>query len=114
MIATAHAQEGAVDAVSVQEAITVTGSRGKPRSIQDSPVPIDVLGEDELNAVPFTDTNDILKTLIPSYSLSRQPISDGSSFIRPAEMRGLPTDKTLVLVNSKRRHRAALVTIGGS
>ena len=29
-------------------------------------------------------------------------------------MRGLPTDKTLVLVNSKRRHRSALVQIGGS
>ncbi|RCL89345.1 TonB-dependent receptor [Hyphomonas sp.] len=114
MITAAQAQEGETDDVSVQEAVTVTGSRGKPRSIQDSPVPIDVLGEDELNAVPFTDTNDVLKTLIPSYSLSRQPISDGSSFVRPAEMRGLPTDKTLVLVNSKRRHRAALVTIGGS
>ena len=29
-------------------------------------------------------------------------------------MRGLPTDKTLGLVNGKRRHRAALVLIGGS
>ena len=79
MITAAQAQEGETDDVSVQEAVTVTGSRGKPRSIQDSPVPIDVLGEDELNAVPLTDTNDVLKTLIPSYSLSRQPISDGSS-----------------------------------
>lgn len=110
----AVAQENAVEAAAVQETITVTGSRGKPRSVQDSPVPIDVLSEEDLNAVPFTDANDILKTLVPSYSLSRQPISDGSTFIRPAQMRGLPTDKTLVLVNSKRRHRAALVSIGGS
>ncbi len=96
------------------EKIVVTGSRGAPRTVADSPVPVDVFTEGDLVSVPFTDTNDILKTLVPSYSLSRQPISDGASFIRPASMRGLPTDKTLVLVNSKRRHRSALVQIGGS
>ncbi len=100
--------------VSVQEKIVVTGVRGKPRSVDDSAVPIDVLSDEELSAVPFTDANDILKTLVPSYTLSRQPISDGGTFIRPASLRGMPTDKTLVLVNSKRRHRAALVQIGGS
>ena len=96
------------------EEIIVTGARGRPRTVSDSPVPIDVFSEDDLRAVSFTDTNDILKTLVPSFNLGTQPISDGSSFIRPAELRGLPTDKTLVLVNSKRRHRSALVSIGGS
>ena len=67
-----------------------------------------------MEGVAFSDMNDVMKTLVPSYSLSRQPISDGGTFIRPATLRGLPTDKTLVLVNSKRRHRAALVEIGGS
>jgi iron complex outermembrane receptor protein len=110
----AGAQEESIDEEAVQETVIVTGARGKPRSVQDSPVPIDVFSQADLEAVAFTDTNDILKTLVPSYSLSRQPISDGSSFVRPAQMRGLPTDKTLVLVNSKRRHRAALVSIGGS
>lgn len=98
----------------VQDTVVVTGARGAPRSIIDSPVPIDVLSEGDIEAVSFTDTNDVLRTLVPSYSLSRQPISDGGTFIRPASLRGLPTDKTLVLVNSKRRHRAALVQIGGS
>jgi len=96
------------------EKIVITGSRGAPRSVADSPVPVDVFSEDDLAAVPFSDTNDILKTLVPSYSLERQPISDGASFIRPASLRGMPTDKTLVLVNGKRRHRSALVQIGGS
>jgi len=96
------------------EEIIVTGARGRPRTVSDSPVPIDVFNEADLRAVSFTDTNDILQTLVPSFNLGRQPISDGSSFIRPAELRGLPTDKTLVLVNSKRRHRSALVSIGGS
>jgi len=96
------------------EQIIVTGSRGRPRTVADSPVPIDVFNEGDLRAISYTDTNDILKTLVPSFNLGRQPISDGGSFIRPAELRGLPTDKTLVLVNSKRRHRSALVQIGGS
>jgi iron complex outermembrane receptor protein len=110
----AHAEPDAPDEASVQEKVIITGSRGKARSVMDSPVPVDVLSGDEINDVPFTDANDILKTLVPSYSLSRQPISDGGTFIRPATLRGMPTDKTLVLVNSKRRHRAALVQIGGS
>ena len=96
------------------EEVVVTGVRGKPTTVQDSPVPIDVFNEDTLNGVAFTDMNDIMRTLVPSYGVRRQPISDGATFIRPATMRGLPTDKTLVLVNSKRRHRAALVSIGGS
>lgn len=102
-----HAQE-------VLDDFVVTGSRGQPRSVSDSPVPVDVFSQEDLASVPYTDTNDILKTLVPSFSLSREPISDGGSFIRPASMRGLPTDKTLVLINSKRRHRAALVGIGGA
>ena len=106
----ALAQEDAADL----EEIIVTGSRGRPRTVSDSPVPVDVFGAEDIEAISYTDTNDIIKTLVPSFNISRQPISDGASFIRPAELRGLPTDKTLVLINSKRRHRAALVAIGGS
>lgn len=115
-ISTAYAEEvpDAEATDTVVEKIVVTGSRGAPRSVADSPVPVDVFNEGDLAAVPFSDTNDILKTLVPSYSLERQPISDGASFIRPASLRGMPTDKTLVLVNGKRRHRSALVQIGGS
>lgn len=107
---TATAEEAADDV----EKIAVVGARGAPRSVTSSPVPVDVLTADDLNAVASSDMNDIMMTLIPSYTLSRQPISDGGTFIRPAQLRGLPTDKTLVLVNGKRRHRAALVQIGGS
>ncbi|MEX0739001.1 MAG: TonB-dependent receptor [Pseudohongiella sp.] len=99
---------------SVLEEVIVTGARGRPRTVSDSPVPIDVFDAETIESVSFTDTNDVLKTLVPSYNVSRNPISDGSTFIRPASLRGMPTDKTLVLVNSKRRHRAALVSIGGS
>lgn len=94
--------------------IVITGTRTEGRSIADSPVPVDVLTAEAIEDISFTDTNDVLKTLVPSYTIARQPISDGATFIRPAALRGLASDKTLVLVNSKRRHRAALVSIGGS
>ena len=96
------------------ERIAVVGARGAPRSVTSSPVPVDVLTAEDVEAVAFTDMNNGMMTLVPSYSVGRQPISDGGTFIRPATLRGMPTDKTLVLVNSKRRHRAALVSIGGS
>lgn len=96
------------------ERIAVVGARGAPRSVTSSPVPVDVLTAEDMEGVAFSDMNDVMMTLVPSYTLSRQPISDGGTFVRPAQMRGLPTDKTLVLVNSKRRHRSPLVQIGGS
>lgn len=96
------------------EEVVVTGTRGQPRSAMDSAVPVDVFNSDALESVAHSDTHDILQTLVPSYNVARQPISDGATFIRPATLRGLSSDKTLVLVNSKRRHRAALVSIGGS
>jgi len=96
------------------EEIIITGSRARPRTVTDSPVPVDVFNTETIREVAFTDTNDVIKILVPSFNISRQPISDGGTFIRPAQLRGMPTDKTLVLVNSKRRHRAALVSIGGS
>ena len=96
------------------EIIVVTGTRTSGRSVTDSPVPVDVLPAEVIEDVAFTDTQDILRTLVPSFTTARQPISDGATFIRPASLRGLSSDKTLVLVNSKRRHRAALVSTGGS
>ncbi len=112
----ALAQEAETEAAEPEnlEKIAVVGARGAPRSVTSSPVPVDVLSAEDIEAVAFTDMNNVLMTLVPSYAVSRQPISDGGTFIRPATLRGMPTDKTLVLVNSKRRHRAALVSIGGS
>lgn len=96
------------------EEVTVTGLRGKPRTSVDSAVPVDVFDSDTVDAVSYTDMDNIMQTLVPSYNVARQPISDGATFIRPATLRDLPSHHTLVLVNGKRRHRAALVGIGGS
>ena len=61
-----------------------------------------------------TDLNDLLRTVIPSFNVNPQAVGDAARIIRPASLRGLAPDHTLVLVNGKRRHRAAVITwIGG-
>ena len=45
----------------VIEEQVVTGVRGKPRTVKDSPVPIDVFGEQAISDVAFTDMNDVLR-----------------------------------------------------
>ena len=94
------------------EQIVVTGTRGRERTVADSPVPIDVFSAEDIRQISYTDTNDILQTLVPSFNVSKTNFS-GGAYIRPARLRGRQSDKTLVLVNSKRRHRSALVDIDG-
>ena len=104
---TAYAQDG--DDEFIEEIVT-TGSRSaKPRSAGDSPVPIDVIGGDDFNALGNTaDLTDNIRALVPSYTAT-PATGDGSAFVRPAMLRGTAPDQTLVLVDGKRRHRSALV-----
>ncbi|MCF6292173.1 MAG: TonB-dependent receptor [Robiginitomaculum sp.] len=93
----------------VDEIVTIGSRSSKPRSIQNSTVPIDVIsGEEFSNMGNVADITDSLKTLIPSYTAT-PATGDGSSFVRPTSLRGTASDQTLVMVNGKRRHRSALV-----
>lgn len=109
----AHAQSTATPSADETERLVVTGSRGSPRTVSDSPVPVDVLTADDITAVSFSETNDIVRTLVPSFSVPRLG-GDGAAFTRQASMRGMSSDKILVLVNGKRRHRSAMVLLSGS
>lgn len=91
------------------EGVVTIGTRAKRRSIIDSAVPIDVLGGDEFVKQGVTDLQDLLRNIVPSYNVNTQPISDAGTVVRPANLRGLAPDHTLVLVNNKRRHRAAVI-----
>lgn len=95
------------------ETVSVLGSRTKPRSEATSAVPIDILDGEEFHNQPSVDVLDKLRTLIPSFNVSTIPIDDAATLVRPANLRGLPPDNTLVLVNGKRRHRAAVITFLG-
>ena len=91
------------------EELIVTGVRGEARSVTDSTVPIDVLGADEFANQGDTDLSNLLRNVVPSYNVNSQPISDAATIVRPANLRGLAPDHTLVLINGKRRHRAAVI-----
>ncbi|QYJ81747.1 MULTISPECIES: TonB-dependent receptor plug domain-containing protein [Shewanella] len=95
------------------EKIAVVGTRSAPRSIGDSPVPIDIISSDDLKKNGSTDMIDMLVTTVPSFNSRAQPISDAATLIRPVNLRGLPSDSTLVLVNGKRRHRASVIAFQG-
>jgi iron complex outermembrane receptor protein len=101
------------DSEEVLEEIVVTGTRTLTRTIASSPVPIDVFKGDEVRNIGTTDMDDVLRTLVPAYNVQRFPLDDEVSLIRPATLRGLPPDNTLVLVNGKRRHRGSVLA-GGS
>ncbi|HEY0027104.1 MAG TPA: TonB-dependent receptor [Allosphingosinicella sp.] len=96
------------------EEIVVTGTRRSDRTVADSPVPIDVLGSEAITNTGQTETNRILNQLVPSFNFPQPSIADGSDALRPATLRGLSPDQTLVLVNGKRRHVAALLNINGT
>lgn len=93
--------------------IIVTGTRRTDRTVTDSATPIDVYTGEELTKQGSADMNAILQSVVPSFSVGRFAIADGSSFVRPPNLRGLPPDETLVLLNGKRRHRSSLVQLGG-
>ncbi|MEP4486067.1 MAG: TonB-dependent receptor [Halioglobus sp.] len=99
------AQDGAT-----LEEVVVTGSRAQPRSVFDSAAPIDVIGGDDFRNQGASDMTELLRNSVPSYNVNSQPISDAATVIRPANMRGLASDHTLVLVNNKRRHRASVIS----
>ena len=91
------------------ESLVVVGSRSQPRSVLDSTVPIDIVSNESFEKLGGADLPDLLRTLVPSYNVNTQPISDASTVVRPANLRGLAPDHTLVLVNGKRRHRASVI-----
>lgn len=118
----AHAQTGGAQtsapqtsgAEAEESAIVVTGVRGQPRTVQDSPVPIDHFSSEDIEKVSHTDTLNVLQTVVPSFNVTRQPNSNTGTFVRPISLRGLPEDKTLLLMNGKRRHKAASIGSSGT
>ncbi|MET0239748.1 MAG: TonB-dependent receptor [Sphingobium sp.] len=94
--------------------IIVTGTRRVDRTATESSVPVDVLTAEALKAQPSGDMNEILKNLIPSLNVGRNSIRDGSAFIRQPNLRGLAPDETLVLINGKRFHKSALVSLNAN
>ena len=99
------------------EELSVVGSRSHERSASDLAVPVDVLDSSELTRQGDSRMDSVLSRIMPSLNVSQEPISDAATLVRPAQMRGLSPDSTLVLVNGKRRHCSSIISFlvaGGS
>lgn len=95
---------------SALEEIVTIGTRGKPRSVTQSIAPVDVISAADIVAQGGVDTSNLLRNVVPSFNVNDQPISDAATLVRPANLRGLAPDHSLILVNGKRRHRASVIS----
>jgi iron complex outermembrane receptor protein len=96
------------------EQVVVTGTRVANRSALDTAVPVDVVPASALQNLGVSEINQALSVALPSFTFPRPGLADGTDTVRPASLRGLAPDQTLVLVNGKRRHTAALVNVNGT
>jgi iron complex outermembrane receptor protein len=109
-----QAQEPAQDAEDKLGDVVVTGTRVQDRSRLETASPVDVLTSSALTEQGSTELAEALSTIAPSIDFPRPAVTDGTDHVRPATLRGLSPDQTLVLVNSKRRHTSALVNVNSS
>ena len=112
----ASAQEAPATAEEARtlDALIVTGTRVANRTVAESTSPIDVLTSESLRSTGTTELATALGRLLPSLNFPRLAVADGSDAVRPAQLRGLSPDHTLVLVNGKRYHTGALVNVNGA
>ena len=110
----AVAQEAAKPAAQELEQVVITGTRVANRSALDTAVPVDVVSAAALQNLGVTELNQALSVSLPSFNFPRPGLADGTDTVRPATLRGLGPDQTLVLINGKRRHSAALVNVNGT
>ena len=83
-----------LDQVVILEELVVIGSRAKPRSVVESAVPVDVVSSAEILKQGEADLQNLVRTVVPSFNVNTQPISDASTLVRPANLRGLaPTTR---------------------
>jgi len=94
--------------------IVITGNRAKPRTILDSPVPIDNISAASLKATGKVQVEQMLNYSVPSFNSATQAISDATAHFDPADLRGLGPSRTLVLMNGKRMKQSAQIYLNGT
>lgn len=113
--APAWAQDAAPQA-SAEEAdgaiIIVTGTRTTGMKAADSPAPIQLIGSDALQRTGSPDLLQSLAQQLPSIQ-AQSFGSDLQAHTLQMKLRGLSPNHTLILVNGKRRHGTANVSVAG-
>ncbi|MBE0376129.1 TonB-dependent receptor plug domain-containing protein [Pseudoalteromonas prydzensis] len=107
-------EQNAVNTAKDIEVISVTGTRRSLRSIAQSTVPVDLLTSRDLATTGQLEISQVLAAQLPSFNYPSATLADGTDHAKPAVLRGLAPDHTLVLVNGKRRHSGALLNLGGT
>lgn len=101
-------------AVAEAATVVVTGTRVANRTALDTTSPVDIISADAVRNTGTSELSQALSIALPSLNFPRPGLADGTDTIRPATLRGMGPDQTLVLVNSKRRHTASLVNTNGT
>lgn len=109
----AHAQQAPAAGVDL-DTVIVTGTRTKARTVTSSLSPIDQISAKELESSGATELATVLARLLPSLNFPRPSVTDATDAVRPAQLRGLSPDHTLVLVNGKRRHTTSILNSSGT
>jgi len=109
-VAPAFAQSGA----QTLDTVIVTGTRVADRTVAESQSPIDIITPEVLQATGSTELATALSRALPSLNFPRPALTDGTSGVRPAQLRGLSPDQVLILVNGKRRHLSGQLNVNGS
>lgn len=92
-----------------QEAVVIVGTRSLPRTVTDSPLPIDVLQFREISSTGQNSFDKILQYRVPSFNTSQTPVNDATALLDPWEIRNMGVGRTLILINGKRKNVSALV-----
>lgn len=114
MVALAAPAAFAQQSQSTLDQVIVTGTRATDRTVAESVAPIDIISTEALQATGTTELATALARALPSLNFPRPALTDGTSAIRPAQLRGLSPDQVLVLVNGKRRHTSSLLNLNGT
>ncbi len=107
-------QDAAPAAEEEGDEIIVTGTRTQGRSRLESASPVDVLSNQSLQRQGTTELGASLAAVAPSIDFPRPSANDGTDAVRPATLRGLSPDQTLVLINGVRGNSSALLNVNGT
>jgi iron complex outermembrane receptor protein len=95
--------------------VVLIGTRSAGRVKLETAVPVDIVNVGKAASVTGRmDITDILNYSAPSFNYNKQSGSDGADHVELGTLRGLGPDQTLVLVNGKRRHSTAFVSVFGT
>lgn len=114
--ASAPTPQSSADATtpSADNQVVVTGTRAAGRSRLDTAAPVDVLSSASLQHQGTPELGSALATVAPSVDFPRPSATDATDAIRPATLRGLSPDETLVLINNVRAHTSASLNINST